>query len=92
MRLDGKVRLEGGKLIQNKDGKEVPEDEFIVFRPHDNAVIPTLWAYFHECAANMASSEQLDAIKALIARVKAWRETHPERCKVADVEPGEIQT
>ena len=35
MRMDTKVH---GTLIKNKDGKEIPEDELIVFRPADNAV------------------------------------------------------
>jgi hypothetical protein len=27
----------------------------------------------------------------VICRVGLWRKLHPERCKVADVEPGELR-
>lgn len=90
MRLDGKVRLEG-RLIKNKDGKEIPEDEFIVFRPADNAVPRLLRGYRSICEALGASADQLAGIDGLIDRVDAWRAAHPDRCKVPDVEPGEIQ-
>lgn len=89
MRMDGKVH---GTLIRNKDGREIPEDEFVVFRPHDNALVPTLECYRQHCMELGVSQEQLLAIEALMERVAAWRYNHPERCKVADVQPGELQT
>jgi len=87
MKLDSKVH---GTLIRNKDGKEIPEDEFIVFRPADNACLPTLSYYLSTCESLGAAPAQLEAVKALIERVWKWRQAHPERCKVADVEPGEL--
>lgn len=33
MIMDGKAR---GTLVKNKDGREIPADEFIVFRPADD--------------------------------------------------------
>jgi hypothetical protein len=89
MRLDSKVH---GTLIKNKDDKEIPEDEFIVFRPADNAVLPMLAFYLEACRAIGAQPEQIAAVEMLIYRVHSWREIHPERCKVADVEPGELRT
>lgn len=86
-RLDTKVH---GTLIKNKDGTEIPADEFIVFRPHDNAVPAMLTFYYATLQAQGASPEQLKAIESLMCRVKVWREEHPERCKVADVQPGEL--
>jgi len=86
--LDSKVH---GTLIKNKDGKEIPADEFIVFRPHDNAVPAMLAFYRRLLEISNASEEQRLSIDWLICRVDAWRKLHPERCKVADVEPGELR-
>jgi hypothetical protein len=87
MRMDSKVH---GTLIRNKDGREIPEDEFIVFRPSDNAVPDLLTYYRHILLAQGASEEQVQAVINLEKRVAQWRFEHPERCKVADVQPGEL--
>ena len=89
MRLDSKVH---GTLIKNKNGQEIPEDEFIIFRPHDNAVPQMLDYYCSLLELQGASKEQVGAVMDLQARVASWRAQHPKRCKVADVEPGELQT
>ena len=86
--LDSKVH---GTLIRNKDGKEIPADEFIVFRPHDNAVLRMLDHYRGLCEHEGAAPEQLAAVDRLIGRVAHWRAQHPDRCKVADVEPSELR-
>lgn len=86
--LDSKVH---GRLFKNKNQEEIPPDEFIVFRPHDNAILPMLLFYQSQCDQLGADAVQLAAIDALIARVLRWRRAHPERCKVADVEPGELR-
>ena len=88
MRMDGKVH---GTLIRNKDGQEIPEDEFIVFRPADNALEDTLVFYLGKCMELGAAPEQIEAVHKLLARVRRWRAEHPDRCKVADVQPGELQ-
>lgn len=88
-RLDGKVH---GTVIKNKDGKEIPPDEFVVFRPADNAFLPTLKFYREECVRQGAEPPQLRAVDELIARTEKWREDHPDRCKTPDVEAGEIRT
>jgi hypothetical protein len=87
MRMDSKVH---GTIIRNRDGREIPEDEFIVFRPSDNAVPPTLAFYRNLLIKQGASEEQVLAVLALEKRVDEWRRSHPERCKVADVQPGEL--
>ena len=89
MRMDSKVY---GTIIRNKDGREIPEDEFIVFRPSDNAVPQMLAFYGMLLVGQGASREQVDAVIALESRVEAWRRDHPGRCKVADVQSGELQT
>jgi len=88
-RLDGKVH---GTLVSNRTGEEIPPDEYVVFRPHDDALVETLYYYRNLLVPKGASREQLEAVDSLIARVEAWREAHPERRKVPDVEPGEIVT
>lgn len=89
MRLDSKVH---GTLVKNKDGQEIPEDEFIVFRPADNAVPEMLVFYRNLLVEQGALPEQVNAVIALEFRVDQWRKLHPDRCKVADVEPGELHT
>ena len=87
MKLDSKVH---GIIIKNKDNTIIPQDEYVVFRPADNALPATLKFYGEECARLGAKPEQLSAVLDLIGRVADWRRTNPERCKVADVEPGEL--
>jgi hypothetical protein len=89
LRLDGKVH---GTLVSNKDGREIPPHEYVVFRPHDDAFVETLPYYRDLLEQKKASTEQLAAVDDLMSRVRFWREAHPERCKVPDVEPGEIST
>jgi hypothetical protein len=89
MRLDSKVH---GTLVKNKDGKEIPEDEFVVFRPHDDAFWDALCYYRNRLVVYNASVAQLEATDALLDRVRAWRDSHPDRCKVADVALGELRT
>ena len=89
MQLDSKVH---GTLIRNKDGREIPADEFIVFRPADNAV-PKMLAFYRDLLIEQgASADQVLAVLDLESRVQRWRNDHPDRCKVADVEPGELRT
>lgn len=87
MRMDSKVH---GTLISNRTGNEISEDEFVVFRPHDNSFWPTLLFYRQQCSRDGAELEQLRAVDALIERVKGWRLSHLERCKVPDVDEGEL--
>lgn len=85
--LDSKVH---GRIFKNKDNTEIPPDEFI-FRPHDNCVPQMLEFYRAAIEIEGAKPEQMQAVDRLIERVRAWREANPKRCKVADVEPGELR-
>lgn len=87
MRLDSKVT---GTIFKN-NGQQIPEDEFVVFRPADNALPDTLEFYLRKCMDLRADKSQLGAVQDLIERVRIWRQEHPDRCKVADVVPGELQ-
>jgi hypothetical protein len=68
MKLDSKYR---GTIIKNKDGSVIPQDEYIVFRPADNALPGTLSCYLKECARVGAKDEQLKAVIDLMDRVQA---------------------
>jgi hypothetical protein len=86
-RLDMKVH---GELFSNKDNKRIPEDEYIVFRAHDNSLLTTLRFYTNQLANDGADQRQISDVELLIERVKAWRFQHPDRCKVADVDAEDI--
>lgn len=85
--LDGKCH---GIIVKNKNLKIVPPSEWIAFFPQDNALLATLIFYRSECSKIGAEDAQLASIDKLIDRVVQWRHAHPERCKVADVQPGEL--
>lgn len=89
MRLDTKVH---GILVKNKDGVRIPDDEFVVFRPHDDALLPALARYREVLAEKGSSPEQLAATDDLVERITKWRQDHPDRCKVPDVQGGELLT
>lgn len=86
--LDTKVH---GTIVRNKDGMEIPPDEFVVFRPGDDALLPTLEYYRQRCQLIGAKEPQLRAVDDLIERVARWRSLNPGRCKVPDVDPGELR-
>jgi hypothetical protein len=66
--LDSKVH---GTLIKNKDGKEIPPDEFIVFRPHDNAV-PAMLAFYHRLLEVSMPIRFLDRRMCMRYRIAPW--------------------
>ena len=80
-KLDAKFE---GEIWKAKDGLVVPHDEYVVFLAKDNAFYPALRVYREVCAAYGADEEQIAAVDRLIDRVKAWREAHPDRCKIPD--------
>lgn len=83
--LDTKVY---GILLKRKDNQVIPPDEFIVFRPADNALVDTLVFYLGKCQELGAAPEHLEAVHGLLRRVREWRGKHPERCKVPDTDPA----
>jgi hypothetical protein len=88
MKLDAKFH---GVVVKNKDGSVVPQDQWMVFLAKDNAVPATLAFYEEECLRQRASIEQIEAVRAMRARVEEWRKAHPELLKTPDVNPGELQ-
>jgi hypothetical protein len=87
-KLDSKFYT--GGLFREKDGSKVPPDEFVVFLVHDKNFLKTLHFYREECRLSGCEQPQLEAVDALIERVVAWQAAHPERMKLADVEPNEL--
>jgi hypothetical protein len=87
-KLDDKVH---GILFRDKNNEVIPPDEFVVFRPQDNAFPATLQFYRCECIRLGCDAAQIKALDNLIERVQQWRMEHPERLKLADVEPGECR-
>lgn len=87
MKLDAKF---DGVIIKAKNGAVVPPDEYIVFLAHDEALPAMLEFYEKECRRLGAAGEQILAIQQMRSRLSAWRERHPERLKVADVQRNEL--
>lgn len=88
-KLDGKFH---GEVVRERDGSVVPPDQFVVFLAKDRAFLPTLEFYYGECSRIGCAQPQLNAVLALISRVREWQEANPGQMKLADVEPGEINT
>ena len=86
-KLDGKFY---GRIWKEKDGTEVPPDQFIVFLAKDRALIPTLEFYRSECERIGCGIPQLMAINDLLCRVQKWQDEHPAKMKLPDTDPGEI--
>lgn len=85
--LDGKFY---GLLFRHRDNQVEPPDGWMVFVARDNALLPTLDFYYDECERQGCDEPQLSAIAALIEKVEAWRDNHPDQLKAADVDPDEL--
>jgi hypothetical protein len=86
--LDLKVH---GTLVYEGQGIEVPPCYYVVFRPHDNSFLSVLRKYRDVRELLSDGREKLAELDDLVSRVVAWRDQHPERCKVADVQDGELR-
>jgi hypothetical protein len=67
-----------------KDGKSVPDDEWMIFLAKDDAVPKTLEFYHAECKRLGADEEHLASVLRMLRRVIQWRAANPDRCKVPD--------
>lgn len=88
MKLDAKFYVEG-HLRKVKDDSIVPDDEFVVFLAKDNCLVALLALYEQMLSDRLADHRQIDAVRRMRGRVIAWRQAHPEACKVPDIEVGE---
>lgn len=87
-KLDGKFH---GVVVRDLTGEIVPCDQYVIFLAKDNAFLPTLEFYYGECERIGADAGQLEAVVRLINRVKAWRRSNKDKCKVPDAVAGECQ-
>ena len=62
----------------------ISQDEAILFRAQDKALVPTLKAYKEECKKLGCSEDHLGGITALIDRVKIWQSKNLSRVKRPD--------
>jgi hypothetical protein len=67
-----------------KDGKSVPDDEWMIFLAKDNAFPATLRFYLNECRQLGADDEHCESVERTIRRLDEWRAANPDRCKVPD--------
>jgi len=86
IKLDAKFY---GEIRKAKDDSIVPEDEWIVFLAKDNCVPSLLALYKQLLRDRKAGQAQIDAVQRMLDRVIWWQEQHPEKVKVADIDPGE---
>ena len=84
-KLDKKFFVDAAGIRKAKNNTVVPDDQWIVFLAKDDALPATLDFYLGECKRLGADHRQLDAVKGLIARVKAWRATNSGACHTPDV-------
>jgi hypothetical protein len=70
-------------------GQTVTQENAVVFKASDNALLDTLEFYHKKCIELGADELQIKGIEALMIRVEAWRRNYPELCKVADATPSE---
>lgn len=97
MKLDKKFYVSGagGNIIppvirKVKNDEAVPDDEWVLFMPKDDAFAMTLPTYLENCRKLGADEVQLDMVKNLIDNVSAWRLANPERCKVPDAKDEKV--
>lgn len=82
--LDGKF---DGEIRRRRDGRL--EEEFVVFVPRDNLLLPLLDHYALLCRDAGCDDEQISAVCRLRDRVEAWRYANPDKCKKPDAAHGE---
>lgn len=88
MKLDAKTYIEG-HLRKVKDDSIIPDDEWVVFYARDDC-LPSLLALYEQMLRDRkADDRQIEAVRRLRGRVITWRQIHPEKCKVPDIDVGE---
>jgi hypothetical protein len=87
-KMDKKYAVEmgqgGAAIVKAGTYTEVPDDEWILFRAKDNALLPTLHYYLNKCRELECPIEHRIAIADLINRVVSWRHANIDKCKNPD--------
>jgi hypothetical protein len=81
MMIDRKFKF---TAVNPCNGKHYSEKDAIVFCAKDRALIPTLQAYYVECASLECGQDHLESIELLIGRVKTYQVAYGT--KVPDTE------
>ncbi len=72
--------------ISRKSRKSYSESDAVLFLSKDKAFLNTLPHYYDECEKLGCGTDQLVAIRLLIARVRQYQLDHPEVAKIPDVD------
>lgn len=79
--VDGKY---AGYIHKKAYPCEKIDDDWVVFRPKDNAFAAILPSYIEQCIKLGCSEAQIQSAARMVGRVDIWREEHPELCKNPD--------
>ena len=69
----------------------VTQDNALVFKASDNAIVETLRFYHDECRRKGCGDKQLEGVARMIQRVVRWRSENPGLCKIADTTACEAE-
>lgn len=77
-------KIDGKFTGQVFDAKGRPIDDWVVFRPKDNAFAAILPSYIEQCIKLGCSASQIHSAARMVGRVDIWREDNPDLCKNPD--------
>jgi hypothetical protein len=80
-KLDAKFE---GTVRKVKDGSFVSDDQWCVFLAQDTIFSNWFPGYIAACIAANCDEEQVISAYRMYRRIRAWREAHPEKCKIPD--------
>ena len=88
----GKLDLKyAGIIFKGNDvTSQIPQDEWVVFRAKDNALVDTLKFYLGKCQTLECEDEHIQGILDLLGRVRTWRQANPDKCKNPDTYVDEL--
>lgn len=86
-KLDRKFK---GAIYANKDGRKIPDDQWIILLAKDDAVPATLQFYRDKCKLLGVEESHITAVSDLINRVEKWREQNVDLCRLPDTDPDEL--
>jgi hypothetical protein len=76
--IDLKHHIEGEQIIKSTNGQPIPDDEpLFLFRGRDNLAVAALQFYQQLCIDNGCTEYQLEGIKTMIDKFKAFAATSP---------------
>ena len=73
-----------GDIYKTKDGKKLEDDEYIVFRTQDRALLSVLISYQKKCVELGCSLKHTNGVVSLISRVANWQAENLDKVKIPD--------